>query len=66
MSKQPPPVDFDENPEWTAEDFASARSASEILPTPVAKQLVRSRPISDLSAGMAAQRPLARELRLAA
>ena len=27
----------DENPEWTAEDFADARPASEVLPKPIGK-----------------------------
>lgn len=25
MNKQPPPADYDDNPEWTDEDFARAR-----------------------------------------
>ncbi|GAB2875955.1 hypothetical protein GCM10027093_09260 [Paraburkholderia jirisanensis] len=45
MSKRPDdPID-DENPEWTAEDFARARPASEVLPeivgADVAEQLMR-------------------------
>lgn len=33
MSKKPnPELIDDENPEWTAEDFAKARPASEVLP----------------------------------
>jgi uncharacterized protein (DUF4415 family) len=35
MIKSKPPVDFDENPEWTAEDFARARAAAEMLPPEV-------------------------------
>ncbi len=35
MSKIKPPVDLDDNPEWTAEDFARARPAAEILPPDV-------------------------------
>jgi uncharacterized protein (DUF4415 family) len=30
--KTKPPADFDENPEWTAEDFARAKPFSEVLP----------------------------------
>lgn len=30
MGKLPPPEDFDDNPEWTEEDFARARPASEV------------------------------------
>lgn len=33
--------DFDENPEWTAEDFARARPASEVHPPHVVRALVR-------------------------
>ena len=29
---EPPPADFDENPEWTAEDFARARPFKEGFP----------------------------------
>lgn len=29
---EPPPADFDENPEWTAEDFASAIPFREAFP----------------------------------
>ena len=29
---EPPPADFDENPEWTDEDFARARSFKEMFP----------------------------------
>lgn len=32
MSKSPPPVDHDDNPEWTEADFAAARPASELDP----------------------------------
>jgi uncharacterized protein (DUF4415 family) len=36
------PVVFDDdNPEWTAEDFARARPASEVLPPEIAAMLVR-------------------------
>ena len=30
--KTKPPADFDENPEWTAEDFARAKPFSEVFP----------------------------------
>jgi uncharacterized protein (DUF4415 family) len=33
--------DFDENPEWTAEDFARARPASELHPPEIVALLVR-------------------------
>ena len=48
MKKQAKPelID-DENPEWTAEDFARARPASEMLPeifgAPVAKAMLKPR-----------------------
>ena len=29
---EPPPADFDENPEWTEEDFARARPFKEMFP----------------------------------
>ena len=35
------PDDFDDNPEWTEEDFARARPASEILPPHVVRALIR-------------------------
>ena len=37
------PSDFDENPEWTEEDFARARPAHEVLPPHVVAALVRRR-----------------------
>lgn len=43
MNKLPPPADFDENPEWTEEDFARARPASEMLPPHVVADLMRRR-----------------------
>lgn len=48
MSKKPnPELLEDENPEWTAEDFAKARPASEVLPQifgeKVAKELLKPR-----------------------
>ena len=30
---EPPPTDFDENPEWTEEDFAKAVPFGEMFPT---------------------------------
>ena len=54
MSKKPnPEMADDENPQWTAADFANARSASEVLPelfgTTVAQQMLkpRGRPRAD-------------------
>lgn len=35
-------ADFDDNPEWTAEDFATARPASEVLPPDIVAQLARA------------------------
>lgn len=48
MSKKPnPELLDDENPEWTAEDFAKARPASEVLPqifgAKVAQEMLRPR-----------------------
>ncbi|MBB1075384.1 BrnA antitoxin family protein [Rhodoferax sp. 4810] len=49
MKKQPNPelVD-DDSPEWTAEDFARARPAAEVLPElfgePAARTMLRGRP----------------------
>ena len=37
MSKPKPPADYDDNPEWTEEDFARAKAASEMLPPEVLK-----------------------------
>lgn len=49
MSK--PPVDFDDNPEWTEEDFARARPASEVLPPHIAAGLIRQpgRPVKPVA-----------------
>jgi len=41
MNKGKPPVGYDDNPEWTEEDFAKARPASEALPAKMAQALVR-------------------------
>ena len=41
MSKLPPVVFEDDNPEWTAQDFARARPAGEVLPQHVAGALAR-------------------------
>lgn len=43
MAKMPPPDDYDDNPEWTEEDFAQARPASEVLPPELLAALVRQR-----------------------
>jgi len=49
MKKRPnPELLDDDNPEWTAEDFARARPASEVLPellgAKVARTMLRGRP----------------------
>ena len=41
MSSQLPVVFDEDNPEWTEEDFARARPASEILPPHIVAMLVR-------------------------
>jgi uncharacterized protein (DUF4415 family) len=41
MNKPPPPNDYDDNPEWTAADFARARPASKVLPPHVVATLVK-------------------------
>lgn len=43
MSKQPPPEGYDDNPEWTEDDFARARPASEVLPANAAMALVKNK-----------------------
>jgi uncharacterized protein (DUF4415 family) len=43
MSKSPPAADFDDNPEWTDEDFARARPGSEVHGADAAPALVRTR-----------------------
>ncbi len=44
MSKLlPPPPDYDDNPEWTEEDFARARPASEMFSPEIAAMLIRPR-----------------------
>ena len=43
MDRQPLPEDWDDNPEWTEEDFALARPASEVHPPHIAAMLVRRR-----------------------
>jgi uncharacterized protein (DUF4415 family) len=44
-SPSPLPEDWDDNPEWTEEDFANARPASEVMgPEFAAKLLRRGRP----------------------
>jgi uncharacterized protein (DUF4415 family) len=43
MNKLPPPDDFDEMPEWTPEDVARARPASEVHGKEFAALLVRPR-----------------------
>ncbi len=41
MSKPKPPRDFDENPEWTEEDFRVAHPASEVMAPERVALLVR-------------------------
>jgi uncharacterized protein (DUF4415 family) len=41
MSKPKPPVDFDENPEWTEEMHARAKPASEVVGRDAAAALVK-------------------------
>jgi uncharacterized protein (DUF4415 family) len=43
MSKFPPVVFDDDNPEWTEEDFANARPADEVLPPEFMAAFRRSR-----------------------
>lgn len=49
MSDKPDPAppalpdDWDDNPEWTEEDFANARPASEVMGPEMAAKLVRQR-----------------------
>lgn len=42
MSKMPPPEGYDDNPEWTDETTARARSATDVL-TPAAAGALRKR-----------------------
>jgi uncharacterized protein (DUF4415 family) len=37
----PPEGEYDDNPEWTEEDFANARPASEVLGPEIAARLIR-------------------------
>ncbi len=62
MNKPPPPEDFDDNPEWTEEDFARARPASEVLPPEVMAALVRKpgRPVGTVKPS--AKRPVSLRL----
>lgn len=38
-----PPIGYDDNPEWTDDDFALARPADEVLPAAAVAALVRNR-----------------------
>ncbi|TMJ18865.1 MAG: BrnA antitoxin family protein [Alphaproteobacteria bacterium] len=51
--RPPPPPDgeYDENPEWTEEDFANARPASEVLGPEMAARLMRQRGRPAMAAG---------------
>lgn len=43
MSKGTPPLDHDDNPEWTAADFARARPGADVLPAVLIAALVKNR-----------------------
>ena len=43
MNKPKPPVDFDDNPEWTEETERRARPASEVLPPHAVAALSRNK-----------------------
>ncbi|HKQ44748.1 MAG TPA: BrnA antitoxin family protein [Rhizomicrobium sp.] len=47
MALPKPPKNFDENPPWSAKDFAKARPASEVVPDIVAAAKRRGRPKLD-------------------
>lgn len=53
--------EWDDNPEWTAQDFALARPASEILPPEIVAQLVRQGSGRRQSIALEAQPPFARD-----
>lgn len=59
------PLDPD-SPIWTAEDFARARPATEVLPPDLARLLVRPASQSPFASALTGQHDLARGLRLAA
>ena len=43
MNKPLPPLGYDDNPEWSEEDFARARPADEVLPATVVAALVKNK-----------------------
>lgn len=43
MSKSPPPIEYDDNPEWTPETEARARPARDVLPKAAADALLKSK-----------------------
>ncbi len=47
----PPPADYDDNPEWTGDDFARARTASEVHGEAFAAMMIRPRGRPALAAG---------------
>ena len=47
IKKTKPPADFDENPEWTVEDFARAKPFSEDFPEQVKAWKKMGRPPAD-------------------
>lgn len=57
------PPDWDDNPEWTEEDFARARPASEVHPPHIVRQLVRRSTLS-LPTRWVRQDPFARQPQL--
>lgn len=60
--------DFDDvdNPEWTAEDFARAQSASELMPEAITRLLVRRYSSVEIAEGVRAQERFARGWKFAA
>jgi hypothetical protein len=58
------PDEWDDNPEWTEEDFRKARPTADLLGAPIAKALTRRS--GSLSQYLASQRDWATRARLAA
>lgn len=40
---KPPPVDLDDNPEWTDKMFARAKPADQVLPSVIVEALVKNK-----------------------
>ena len=51
MNRPKPPVDYNDNPEWTEEDLARARPASEVHGKAFAALLIRPRGRPSLAEG---------------